>query len=40
VVTSPKGSEKADVILERIVPILAMALMAVTIAAMKRLFGF
>jgi hypothetical protein len=40
VAMSPKGSEKADIFLERIVPIFASALMAATIAAMKRLFGF
>ena len=37
---SSKGSEKAEIFLERIVPIFASALMAATIAAMKRLFGF
>ena len=36
----PKGPEKAEIFLERIVPIFASALMAATIAAMKRLFGF
>ena len=38
--TSSKGSEKAEIFLERIVPVLAMMLMAASIAAMKRLFGF
>jgi hypothetical protein len=38
--TSPKGSEKAEILLERVVPILASMLMAAMIAATKRLFGF
>ena len=37
---SLKGSEKTEIFLERIVPIVASALMAATIAAMKRLCGF
>jgi hypothetical protein len=40
VAMSPKGPEKAEIFLERIVPIFASALMAATIAVMKRLFGF
>ena len=34
-----KSPEKREIFLERIAPILASALMAATIAAMKRLFG-
>ena len=37
---SSKGSEKAEILLERVVPILATVLMAATIAAAKRIFGF
>jgi len=37
---SLKGPDKAEIFLERIAPILASALMAATVAVMKRLFGF
>jgi len=37
---SLKDSERAELFLERIVPVLASALMAAMIAVMKRLFGF
>jgi hypothetical protein len=35
-----KNPEKTEIFLERVVPILASALMATAVAAMKRLFGF
>jgi hypothetical protein len=38
--TSLRHPEKAEIFLEWIVPILASALMAAMVAAMKRLFGF
>jgi hypothetical protein len=37
---SLKGSRKEEIFLERIVPVLASALMAAMVAVMKRLFGF